>query len=283
MQALLELVKVQVRAADLLLIPCIDEHLLLGGDASEDRRDGKFHPSDLSGAFCPRAWSLYNFHPDGYRIKEGSNPPRIKRVFGNGNGVHARIQGYFQRQGILWGRYVNLRTGKEHVGFPTPGMNPDEWVYREIKIRHDEDNILGSNDGDLLFDGDKIGLEIKSMNSESFKWLQGPKAMHREQVLIYLHGKEWMRRMKAQGHLGGFVDEFDALPIKEFRVLYENKDNQELKEYPIPFDADEVELFMEHKRPLMHAALEYTRTRTHPSCRCGDRTSALCKALKNAA
>lgn len=261
-------------------VPLIEEHLLLT-DLSEDRRDKMFHPSSLAGGFCPREWSLYNYHPEGYTIREGSVDPRLGRIFGNGHDVHARIQSYLGAH--LWGLWVrrvdwdkqNDRPVLEtHKGFRPSGNG---WTYAEVKLRHEPHRILGSTDGLLHIDGEKWGLEIKSINPDGYRWLQDkPRVVHTNQVLIYEHALEWERTASGKKHR----DAFDALPLRGFIVLYENKGTQELKEYVVPFDAQQVEAFMQSRLLLMDEALEFERSGEHPACTCDvGKESPLCKAF----
>lgn len=287
---------VKTRRKKGIVAPRIDEYLFLT-DMSEDRRDGFFHPSDLSNPhFCPRAWSLYNFHPEGFKVKEGAIEPRLARIFGNGHGVHTRIQRYFQGMGVLWGRWRRLvRVETDEQGEPVPvyeytvGFPPRlksggidwTWEYTEVRLYHEEDRILGSTDGKLWLDGRKYGLEIKSIKDEGFRWLQeDPKGAHRNQVFIYEHCDNWEHEQKDLHR--AFVDGFDAEPLHGYVVLYENKNDQELKEYFVPNDRGLIEQFMDSRRKLMHRALEYERTKEHPECRCPpSRRNPLCEAFED--
>lgn len=262
------------------VVPLIDQYLL-GTDISEDRRDRMFHPSDLAGAFCPKAWALYNYHPDGLSVKAEGIEPRTARIFGNGHGVHSRIQGYLAEH--LWGRWEKLvgwdardePRYETHVGWRPDGNG---WRYSEVRLEHTLDRILGSTDGLLRRFGKKWGLEVKSINTDGYKWMPEGEARraHVNQTLIYMHALEWMR----VGTVRPMVDEFDAEPLAGFIVLYENKNDQTLKEIVVPYDPAEVMAFMNNRRELMWEALEIERTGTYPACRCvPGKPSVLCKTF----
>lgn len=297
--ALADLVKTRhkARTTGKILIPQLDEFLLLREDS--DRRDGRFHPSDLAGEFCARAWVLYNHHPDGKTVRDGSWTPRLKRILDNGTHLHQRVQGYFADMGILWGRWWALdQDNAYHDGFHPAqyGHTKHVWRYGEVELRHDPDNILGSTDGLLKIDASwvgaapvkrkdyyKLGLEIKSINSYGFKWLNNePKPHHQEQALIYMHCLEWIRQEKAQGAFGGFVDEFDTRPLDGFIILYENKDTQDLEEFVVWYDEEAIQAVLEPKRPLMKQALSWKKGDPLPPCTCGKgyAESPLCKQLQ---
>lgn len=292
--ALKDLVKNRKKARGTrnVVVPALDEFLLkLEGD---DRRDGRFHPSDLSGYFCPRQWVLYNYHPDGKTVRDGMWDARFQRILKNGHHVHNRLQRYLHEMDALWGKWRRVSgyyrsTGefhyKYHVGWAPKledGSIDPSWEYMEIALHHDPDNIKGHTDGATNLAGWKDLIEIKGWNSHGFGWLDDtPVDKHAEQALIYLASVNWMRDQKAAGKLGGFVDDFDAQPFKGARVLYENKNDQELKEYYVPWDPKEYERIMEPKRPLMAEALAWEEGKTLPACNCNPKRtkSPLCRDL----
>lgn len=262
-------------------VALIEEHLLLT-DLSDDRRDRKFHPSELAGAFCPRAWSLYNYHPEGYSLKESGVDPKLARIFGNGHDVHSRIQRYLG--GSLWGLWRKQVGWEDEKDLPVflyeRGFRPkgNGWEYAELLIRHDPDRIIGSTDGLLYIPGSgKWGLEVKSINPEGFRFLQDrPKGIHLNQLYVYEHGLEWKRLESGEEP----VDDFDAEPLRGFIVLYENKGTQDLKEFALPYDPHPVEQFITGRRLLMDEALEFERTGEHPGCTCDPKKmNPLCKAV----
>lgn len=282
----------------------IDEYLMLR--PGDDRRDGHFHPSDLSYNFCPREWALYNYGADGLIVKEGGFPPKIKRVFDNGHGLHARMQRYFQMQDLLWGRYKRPTGYREgvpeyewHFGFPPKlqsGKIDPTWEYAEVKLRNFDRNVLGSTDGVLRIKGHsahgfeygKWVLELKSINSRGFSWLPeshtagGEKDFHRSQGLIYLDCLEYERRLGTEGWWAGSEGfDFWMQPVEGVIFLYEDKDCQEMKEFILPYSEEAVEQFFATVEGRMQEALVYkngTGERRWPRCHCeGGKKTSLCK------
>lgn len=261
---------------DFSLIPRIDQHLLtaplVGG--RDDRRDGKFHPSDLSTGFCPRAWCLYNFHPQGLAVKESGNDVRLKRIFGNGHGVHERLQRYVSEMGLLWGTWKNPATQETRYGWkPGEGI----WEYCEVKLSHDADNITGHTDGLLDLNSRRALWEIKSINARGFLYAKGngPKQEHRHQAMIYCYCLE--SRTEVSG--------FDLEPLAGVVMTYECKDDQALLEWFIPYDREEVENYIGTLRPKMTEAKTFADAFAAkekgelPPCRCTKYPSPLCKSL----
>lgn len=283
----------KARTTGEVLIPALDEFLLR--QSGQDRRDGMFHPSDLSGDFCPRQWVLYQYHPEGRTVMDGKWSARLMRVLNNGTKLHERLHRYFQEMDVLWGtwrRPVGITDASED-GFlyeyesgwapkNEDGSVDMRWEYTEISLHHGEDNIKGHTDGATNLAGWKDALEFKSRNSHGFGWLNDtPVDDHKEQGLIYLGALEWMRKEKANGAYGGFIDEFDAKPFRGVLILYECKDTQNLKEYYVRWDPKEYERVMEPKRPLMAAALKWSKGDPLPACNCSSKygRSPLCRTL----
>lgn len=269
------------------IIPRIDQVLTLDLQP-DDRRDARFHPSDLSKDFCPRAWVLYNYHPEGLAVKGGANKPQLKRIFGNGHGVHSRIQGYLGANLFgTWSRPIGWDDVKKETVYEVrrhvfrPGSG---WTYGEVKLNHDGDNITGHTDGLLDLDGGKDVLEVKSIMSEQFKWLVRPHDAHLIQVDIYLHCLEEMRANLRKQPLN--VDDraaaFAVRPIDGVWVLYENKDTQEMKQYYVENDHVRVEETLRGVSGRMQMARAYKAGGELPMCCCPEKKrSKLCTKLKS--
>jgi len=85
----------------------------------------------------------------------------------------------------------------------------------EISIPNQE-LIHGRADGILSADGVPIVLEIKSINSYAFKQLDSPKKEHIKQIQLYMH----------------------YFKIPRGVLIYENKDNQDLKEFELEYNKE---------------------------------------------
>lgn len=285
------------------LIPHVDEYLMTRPE--QDRRDGKFHPSDLSYRFCPRAWALYNYHPEGLNTKKAGFTSRTYRIFDNGHGLHDRTQRYLQMRGLLWGRWTRVLGYdyeaekpyvEEHIGFAPKlkdGRVDPSWTYAEVKIRNERRNITGHTDGIMPIKGvsrhgfeyGKWGFEAKSINDRAFGWLSDEaKDYHIDQTLIYSDCLEEERKLgeedmwaEAEGY------DFWQQPLEGFIVFYENKNDQTIKEYAVEFSEEKVNEFFERLEPRMDEALAYKAeveaggSIHYPFCRCPKTPELLCK------
>lgn len=164
-------------------------------DSARDH-DNKLHPS--SAFACRRATWL--------KIKGAPrNPPvlaedvlRSQLIFSLGDSVHLRWQILLDRYGIL-----------------------EQW---EVPIEVPELDLVGHCDGIIEIDGERLALEIKSINDRGFKALrEGPKEEHRFQVNLYMH----------------------ALGLSRAVILYENKNTSETKEFVVTFSKKMLRQFKE--------------------------------------
>jgi hypothetical protein len=112
------------------------------------------------------------------------------------------------------GHYVHDRIQKYLID---AGLIPKDKNGRymvEVGLRSDSLNISGSADGIVEIDGKRYVLEIKSINGNSFSSLREPKEEHVIQVNCYML----------------------VLGLEGAVILYENKDNQEMKEFFVKKD-----------------------------------------------
>ena len=89
-------------------------------------------------------------------------------------------------------------------------------LQAEVPIENADYEIKGHTDGIIEINGIKGILEIKSINSSGFYSLYSPKEDHLIQINVYMF----------------------CTGIERAVLLYECKDNQELKEFYVKLDAD---------------------------------------------
>lgn len=222
-----------------IIIPRLNKHLLKLGDDG-GRNHGLNSPSGVSS--CPR--SIYYTRKQ--TSKDGAIDPRTRRIFDNGHHVHDRLQTYLAEEGTL--------------------------ILAETPVWSRRLKILGHCDGMIKVSRFEIGiLEIKSINSNQFSALNKAKPEHQMQAQVYMLCLEELREylneaendeqyeeiktnllLEFHGLLSTFVEKIDfqlqtmanvmdilwncQKPINTMSVIYENKDNQELKEFVIKWD-----------------------------------------------
>lgn len=169
-------------------------------DHSHD--DGKLHPSSVGGCPTSSAYSMLGFAQE----FKPSHDARGLRIFSMGTFIHLMIQSGFYAANII-------EEDPKQKGKP----------YVEILATIAELNLEGRADGIILPDftrwGTRAILEIKSINSNGFKALKGPKPDH---------------ILQATAYYVGLVERGILRPEEnEVIFIYYAKDTSEIKEYNI--------------------------------------------------
>lgn len=245
------------------IVSRIDKFLIQHTDeSSEDRSHGMNSPSSIG--YCERS-VIYGR----MGIKKSSlTPPRLQRIFDNGNYVHDRLQTYLEKMGVL--------------------------KLREVPVWNRDLQIIGHSDGLLQMSPLQLSiLEIKSINADGFTKLVEEKPEHLKQANVYMYCLEELRKEVNSSKftvrqkkglveeyrkiMDGFVtdgsrftkeekvafklDYFEkvielltgfAKPINTVTLLYENKNNQDLKSFTVKWQDSLIEEIKEKYRTLNH-------------------------------
>lgn len=223
-------------------IVCLDVNLesLINGiltqkSQSNDRDYSHFHPSEFSQCHRKLVYKFYQAkgicsfsEPEAALIE-----PRLQRIFDNGHLLHVRLRENLEHAGVLRGRWQCAKCQKKFgtdiaLGVAKPSKcdcGSARFHYREVGFLDDETLIGGHVDAILdlrgfEINGQKIPLDapesdsqiivdFKSIRSEGFRHLIGPKEDHYSQMQIYLY-------------LSG---------LRAGKFLYENKNDQMFREY----------------------------------------------------
>lgn len=232
------------------VIPLLEESALLNGkmDSYKRRRDC-FHPSEISGDFCPRAWIL------GQRDKtlyyEDQVGPQTQWRFDVGTEVHELVQRRLGSTGKLFGLWECRRWCLEdrcvHYGFKPEKkcpLNTDhkvKWEYKEVPVIDEELEIYGETDGIVVLKEGKYIFEFKTSNSRTFSTLAEPLDTHKEQAEWYMdvlsrnsHKMEAiLEDMQRQGIDVEEVLRVQRQPFRGTVIVYMNKDTQAFKEFVV--------------------------------------------------
>jgi hypothetical protein len=197
-----------------IVIPLVKNMLLAKHGPDLERRTDVIHPSEMAKSdWCARATWL--------RIKGDLVPPVEKfdffqkNIFGEGNTIHAKWQGWLKDADARFMDEIPLEYGLVS-GHADGGM--DDWLL-EIKsvglgsIRVDAPEFLARYQ-----DGNKTDL------TALWKGLERPLKSHLKQGDVYL----WLANQ-----LG--------LPFDKIVYLYEFKANQLVKEFTIPYNEERVQ------------------------------------------
>lgn len=208
------------------------------------RRYDVFHPSAWGSCLRKVAYQWYNESEKFLTITADDIDFRTERVFDNGHGIHARWQNYLDKAGVLRGVWkcknptCHRLYGEDNIlGIFNPSTDPNwhcgcgsrENEYHEILVESEPwFNFHGHCDGIVDVRGTKFEtgkasdvyvVDFKSMRDDQFSELIHPKPDHVVQTHIYM----WILNLQAAV------------------VVYEDKDNQALKELFVPRDDKLIE------------------------------------------
>lgn len=232
------------------VLPLLDESALMNGkkDSMKRRRD-VFHPSEISGDFCPRSWLLGQRDPSLYEKRE--IPASLQWIFDVGTEVHELVQKRLGDTGKLFGLW-KCTNGTPEGGSMYYGFKPEKtqlpgreawtkWEYVEVPVRDDDLNIAGHTDGIVVLDQGKYIFEFKTANSRTFSTLAEPMDLHKEQASWYLDilsrnswkVEEELEQMQAEGKDVADILRVQRQPFKGTVIVYMNKDTQVFREFVI--------------------------------------------------
>ena len=143
-----------------------------------------FHPSWAG--MCPR-YIQYIYLGI---VTQEAEDARVERIFDVGHHTHIRYKNYFERLGILIGTEVGV----------------DIKLPENLFIKGRADFLLKS------MEGERIVVELKSINNNAFEKLRAPVDEH------FLQWNVYAQELSLEGI-----------------ILYENKNNQHFKVFPVSF------------------------------------------------
>jgi hypothetical protein len=172
--------------------------------SSTEKWKKTYRPSTVSRVFCPRLWALIDL---GYVSAYKKVSANLQRIFDNGTYMHYRYHEYAKNMGRV---YRDERYG-----------DPDnDFRCQERHLDHPS-GIKGTYDLILERDGVLYVTDFKSINQENFNTLDRPKPQHVKQIIMYM----------------GMVEDLYDLPLPIAGLyIYENKNNQKLKEFKVPWN-----------------------------------------------
>lgn len=170
-------------------------------DGIEDEERQGFHISQLW-KFCPVQWFLNQV------VKKPKHIPfRLRYRFDIGHALHGMIQRYLGGMGVLkgfWKCDLGHQTSTISVKPEAcPSCGSKVLRYQEISVEHvveDNQSITGRTDGILFWEGEDMGLEVKSVEAEMLPSMSKPYDYPVYQLNLYMH-------LLRQGKLKGCVSQ----------------------------------------------------------------------------
>lgn len=254
---------IEPKKATTVLLGDVQQHAVKRAQEDTSRRPDVIHPSEMAKSdWCPRQTA--------YRIRglEPSDPKKVHgyqmlTIFQEGHDVHSKWQTWLGEMGRLWGQWECRVCGHTDLGVPDSleifgyAMSDSKyehehvWDYKEVPLDAEEQWLIeGHADGavpdiESFIEVKTIGLgtirmeepslvsqyTVKTTDDKSvvdvdslWKGIKRPFKSHRKQAAIYL---------AIADHLGW--------PYRQMVFVYENKGNQQTKEFVVPFDRELAE------------------------------------------
>lgn len=271
-----------LKASTGIVIPEVKKVMLnrKKAEASTGIRRGMY-PSEMSlSDWCPRA--TY------YRMSGLSEPPSkysfaMENVFAQGNSVHDKWQTWLAETGKLWGDWKCSRCAEKVTNSlkPFSGYSPcvgtsyvslngtttgpadfqHDWRYKEVTLRSVSLPLSGHADAGLV--DHNILVELKSISAGSFRY-SAPKLYEshtydigtRKITDIDSMWKDFHSPLPShlkQANLYLFMAKEMNLPFDRISFVYENKANNQAKEFIVPYSYEIIEPILETAYKLKEA------------------------------
>lgn len=289
-----------------VVIPVLEQQTLVEGMRDRmRRRRGVFHPSEISGAFCPREWLLCDRNRELYLKQSVGVNTQLR--WDVGKALHSMVHRKLGNAGVLFGYWKCLRRCLEFecrwLGFK-PSEKCEEaarrstrpiWSFDELPVQDEDLMIEGRADGLLAVNHGKYVLEFKSIYSHGFQTLLEPMEEAKEQGLIYLDVLERTRENLERPLLelqdkGIDVEREIAFVRQSFSgvaFVYMCKDDQMMREFVVKGGTyttreflvssdDPVRDALEEKKAVLRSTIDHIEAGTLPGRldECVDKTAS---------
>lgn len=222
----------------------VDRFLQLKRD---DRATDVIHPSEMAQTnWCVKAT---------YQRLIGMTPPpnthrlQTNLIFGEGHDIHAKWQRWFQEMGILYGAWRCEACHREDLcqitelpvrGCPNQVEGVHLWRYKEVPYTDVDVNVSGHSDALIYPKGTDYLVEVKSIGPGSLRKLaQVPEDEVADEDLAGKFSRvthvlgDHYRQLQIYMRLSQKTDR----PVSAGVVIYENKPDQQVREFRIEYDS----------------------------------------------
>lgn len=264
----------ETKKAPTTLLGDIQSHVVKKAAQPNDRRQDIIHPSEMAKSdVCPRAIAYRLAGVDA--LDKDPNGHHLETIFQEGHDIHSKWQTWLGEMGRLWGKWECTSCGDvvwgvsadlpEWEQFATFGdATRHHWTYKEVPLDAETQLMLAGHADGAIPDIESF-IEIKSIGlgtlrmeepelvkkhtvkttegktvvdyDSIWKSLKRPLLSHRKQAGIYLHAAEILWPGK----------------FTKMVFIYENKANQQTKEFTIKYQPDLIDPIIETIRDIKWA------------------------------
>lgn len=233
------------------VIPRLEQYLFRQVNKPNDRAIDVNAPSAAGGCIRSNYYARKQYKPD------RPISTRTQRIFNNGDYVHIRLQRYLMDEGILLMDEVPLINDEYNIQGHTDGyLKLDSGEIAILEIKSINDRQFGQLK-DAKPEHKRQGMVYMYCAEERRKWLRlcydsdhefiaGEQDRTKYFESHYQHmkdGSKYSREEKIANEVDLNLMSDDVLfhstkPVSKVIFLYENKNNQELKEFCVSYDKD---------------------------------------------
>lgn len=246
----------------------MQQHMVKKNQADDSRRQDIIHPSELAKEHvCPRQVA--------YRIS-GKEPTDSKKehtagliaIFEEGHAQHSKYQTVLVEMGRMWGDWECLGCGMRLTNTFKPTGSCDctsesIWEYREVSLNaEDEWMMTGHADGavpdlNAFIEIKTIGLGTLRMEEPELVKQHTHKTTDGKTVTdmdgIWKGIKRPLKPHRNQANLYLAIADLLGMPVDKMIFIYENKANQQTKEFVMPFSASAVQPLIDTAKDIKYA------------------------------
>jgi hypothetical protein len=230
--------------------------------APNERDQTLIHPSEMAKKdWCPRStWLRLTGHTQAAEV----HSLRTELIFAEGHDIHRKWQTWLSKMGVLYGAWycpaceatdlcevLELPT----VGCPNQRSGKHLWEYREVPLKDAARNIGGHADGIVLNpEGDAL-LEAKSVGPGTLRKLgllseeesdeDTPDKFSRITHILGDHFRQIQIYLRLSQNSGR--------PVKRAVAIYENKADQQVREFVIDYDESATDSLFNTAADIMWA------------------------------
>lgn len=264
------------------LLGDIQAHVVKKSSQDHSRRQDIIHPSEMAkGDVCPRA-IVYRISGVTPTDTKAANGHHLETIFQEGHDIHLKWQTWLQEMGRLWGKWRCTACDEEQWGlsddlpvddrvyegqdgspFDFQATHRHVWEYREIPLDAEDELLLaGHADGGVpdiesMIEVKSIGLgtlrmeEPELVRENTVKTSAGKSVVDYDSVWKNL--KRPLRSHRIQAGIYLKIAELRGWPFTKMIFIYENKANQQTKEFTIKYPAELVDPIIDQMKDIKWA------------------------------
>ena len=232
------------------IVPALDAYLVARADRDQDRAFNVNAPSSAGRCLRERYYKRTGEEVDGFGAPDAV--ARGQRIFDNGTGFHERTQAYLKEQGMLLMDEIPILVPEYNIQGHTDGLleiGTGECAIMELKSINDNgfsklkeakpEHVLQGLT--YLFGAETRRLALHEMYSTLDEYIASEDERREYFAQFYQHlkgGRKFTREEKIEFQIQLHIDMDDILygldkPITKAIFLYENKNDQSLKEFVV--------------------------------------------------